>query len=116
MIDSGPVVTLASRSCVPCRDGMPPLQFAEAHALLSQLGGWTIAHGPRLAKVWKLANFAEALAFVNRIGAIAEAEDHHPDIALAWGRVGVELWTHAAGGLTENDFIVAAKIDEAAVG
>ena len=92
---------------------MAALSGAEARALLAGLDGWTIMDGPRLAKTWKLANFAEALAFVNSIGAIAEAEDHHPDIALAWGRVGVELWTHAAGGLTENDFIVAAHIDGA---
>lgn len=104
---------LARRTCTPCRDGMPALSEAEARGLLARLEGWCIAAGPRLTKSWRLADFATALAFVNRIGAIAEAEDHHPDLALAWGRVGVELWTHAAGGLTENDFIVAAKIDEA---
>jgi len=93
---------------------MPSLAPERAGELLAELDGWAIQTGPRLAKAWKLADFAAALALVNRIGAIAEAEDHHPDIALAWGRVGVELWTHAAGGLTENDFIVAAKIDQAA--
>lgn len=108
--------SLAAKHCTPCRDGMPSLPEADARALLGQLDGWTIDAGPRLAKSWKLANFAEALAFVNRIGAVAEAEDHHPDIALAWGKVGVELWTHAAGGLTENDFIVAARIDAARAG
>jgi len=107
---------LASRNCTPCREGMASLPAAEAQRLLGQLDGWTITPGPRLTKTWKLADFASALALVNRIGAIAEAEDHHPDIALAWGRVGVELWTHAAGGLTENDFIVAAHIDEVAAG
>lgn len=107
---------LARRKCTPCRDGMPSLPDDEARRLLEQLGGWTIAPGPRLAKTWKLADFAAALAFVNRIGAVAEDADHHPDVALAWGRVGVELWTHAAGGLTENDFIVAARIDEVAAG
>ena len=71
---------------------------------------WTISAGPRLGKTWKFPDFATALAFVNRIGAIADAEDHHPDVALSWGRVAVELWSHAAGGLTENDFIVAATI------
>jgi 4a-hydroxytetrahydrobiopterin dehydratase len=105
---------LATRHCTPCREGMPALSGDRARALLGQLEGWAIAEGPRLTKLWKLADFATALAFVNRIGAVAEAEDHHPDIALAWGRVGVELWTHAAGGLTENDFIVAARIDAAA--
>lgn len=92
---------------------MAPLASAEVEALLGQLDGWTVSAGPRLSKQWKFPDFATALAFVNRIGAIADAEDHHPDVALAWGRVGLELWTHAAGGLTENDFIVAAKIDEA---
>jgi 4a-hydroxytetrahydrobiopterin dehydratase len=92
---------------------MPALPAAEANALLGELDGWTIADGPRLTKTWKFPDFATALAFVNQIGAIADAEDHHPDVALSWGRVGVELWTHAAGGLTENDFIVAAKIDAA---
>jgi 4a-hydroxytetrahydrobiopterin dehydratase len=92
---------------------MPSLSDGEANALLGQLDGWTISAGPRLGKTWKFPDFATALAFVNRIGAIADAEDHHPDVALSWGRVGVELWSHAAGGLTENDFIVAAKIDEA---
>jgi 4a-hydroxytetrahydrobiopterin dehydratase len=104
---------LARKKCVPCRDGMPPLPDADASALLRELDGWTIEPGPRLAKKWKFPNFATALEFVNRIGVIADAEDHHPDVSLGWGRVGIELWTHAAGGLTENDFIVAAKIDEA---
>jgi 4a-hydroxytetrahydrobiopterin dehydratase len=103
---------LAKKHCTPCRDGMAPLAEAETKTMLAELDGWSIEPGPRLTKKWKLANFADALAFVNRIGAVAEAEDHHPDIALAWGKVGVELWTHAANGLTENDFIVAAKIDE----
>lgn len=107
---------LARRKCTPCRDGMPSLPDDEARRLLAQLGGWTLAPGPRLTRTWKLPDFAAALAFVNRIGAVAEDADHHPDIALAWGRVGVELWTHAAGGLTENDFIVAARIDEVAAG
>ena len=113
---NGSTSTLALKHCTPCREGMAPLKDDEAGRLLGELDGWAITPGPRVAKTWKLANFADALSFVNRIGAIAEAEDHHPDIALAWGRVGVELWTHAAGGLTENDFIVAAKIDEAAAG
>jgi 4a-hydroxytetrahydrobiopterin dehydratase len=85
----------------------------EAARLLAELDGWTIEGGKHLVRRWKLADFKAALAFVNRIGAIAEREDHHPDIELGWGRVAVELWTHTAGGLTENDFIVAAKIDRA---
>lgn len=108
-----PVSRLSSKRCVPCRDGMPSLAADESKALLGELDGWTIADGPRLTKTWKFPDFATALAFVNRIGVIADAEDHHPDIALSWGKVGVELWTHAASGLTENDFIVAAKVDDA---
>lgn len=104
---------LSNKRCVACRDGMPSLPDAEANALLGELDGWSISAGPRLTKTWKFPNFATALAFVNRIGAIADAEDHHPDVALSWGKVGVELWTHAAKGLTENDFIVAARIDDA---
>lgn len=104
---------LAGKHCIPCREGTPPLATEEAEQLLSQLDAWSIADGKRLVRRWKLADFQSALAFVNRIGEIAEAEDHHPDIELGWGRVGVELWTHTAGGLTENDFIVAAKIDRA---
>ncbi len=104
---------LSGKRCLPCREGMPSLSNDEAAALLAELDGWAISSGPRLGRTWKLADFATALAFVNRIGAIAEAEDHHPDITLSWGKVGVELWTHAAGGLTENDFIVAARIDDA---
>lgn len=105
------MTTLAAKNCIPCRDGMPSLPADEQARLLCELDGWTIRDGPRLAKSWKFRDFASALAFVNRIGEIADAEDHHPDITLGWGRAGVELWTHAASGLTENDFIVAAKID-----
>jgi 4a-hydroxytetrahydrobiopterin dehydratase len=104
---------LARKRCTPCHEGMPSMDVQAASALLGRLDGWTIEQGPRLAKRWSFRDFSSALAFVNRIGAIADSEDHHPDITLAWGRVGVELWTHAARGLTENDFIVAAKFDEA---
>ena len=104
---------LSEKRCTPCREGTPPLSNEEAGRLLGELDGWTIEDGKRLVRSWKLADFKAALAFVNRIGEIAEGEDHHPDIELGWGRVAVELWTHTAGGLTENDFIVAAKIDRA---
>ncbi|HEY2775188.1 MAG TPA: 4a-hydroxytetrahydrobiopterin dehydratase [Candidatus Binatia bacterium] len=107
---------LSQKRCTPCHDGMPSLTIPEATALVRDLDGWQLEPGPRLVKQWKLPDFASALALVNRIGAIAEAENHHPDITLGWGKVAVELWTHAARGLTENDFIVAAKIDEAQAG
>ena len=107
---------LSQRRCVPCREGTPPLSADAVGNLLAHLDGWSIAAGPRLTRQWKFPDFASALAFVNRIGAIADAEDHHPDVTLGWGRVGIEMWTHAAGGLTENDFILAAKIDDAHAG
>jgi 4a-hydroxytetrahydrobiopterin dehydratase len=107
------VSRLSAKRCVACREGMPSLSSEESASLARELDGWTISPGPRLARTWKFPDFATALAFVNKIGAIADGEDHHPDVTLSWGKVGVELWTHAAGGLTENDFIVAAKIDDA---
>jgi len=108
------VVDLASRSCVPCRGGIPPLTHAQIEPLLEQLGaGWSVIDDHHLAKTYKFKNFAEALAFTNRVGAIAEEQGHHPDIELAWGRVGLTIWTHAIDGLTEGDFILAAKAERA---
>lgn len=104
---------LTSKSCTPCKKGTPPLPATEAQKLLGQLKGWRIADGKRLDKEYKFPNFRTALAFTNAVGEIAEEEGHHPDIQLGWGRVKLEIWTHAAGGLTENDFILAAKADEA---
>jgi len=83
--------------------------------LLAELGnGWTVLDN-RLRKAYTFTDFAGALAFVNKVGAIAEAEDHHPDVMLSWGRVVIELWTHSVKGLSENDFICAAKFDQANV-
>ncbi len=104
---------LAARRCVPCRKGTPPLDAAAAGCLLVQIPGWEIREGKRLERLFRFQDFAAALAFTNRVGAIAEAQDHHPDLHLSWGRVRVVLWTHVAGGLTENDFILAARIDGA---
>ncbi len=105
---------LVDRSCVPCRGGVPPLTEAERAPLLAELVGWEVVGGHHLAKAYRFADFAAALAFVNRVGAIAEAERHHPDLHLAWGRVRVEIWTHKIDGLTESDFVLAAKVDRAA--
>lgn len=102
---------LAARTCVPCRGGVPPLRGRELTDLLHQLQGWTVVGEHHLRKEYAFPNFAAALAFVNRIGAIAEEQGHHPDIYLAWGKVEVKLWTHKIDGLTESDFIMAAKID-----
>jgi 4a-hydroxytetrahydrobiopterin dehydratase len=105
--------TLADRPCVPCRGGLPPLDVAAIAPLLAQLDGWVAPGEHHLEKTYRVKNFARALALVNRIGAIAEEQNHHPDVTLAWGRVGVTIWTHKINGLTESDFIFAAKCDRA---
>jgi 4a-hydroxytetrahydrobiopterin dehydratase len=102
---------LASKSCVPCRGGVPPLSMDVASRLMEQLNGWAFEQG-HLAKSYAFNDFAGALDFVNRIGAIAEQQSHHPDIYMTWGKVSVEIWTHKIDGLTESDFILAAKFDE----
>ena len=102
---------LAERSCVPCRGGHPPLSAEEMAPLLSQVEGWNVVDNHHLEKTYTLPNFVEALQLVNRIGVIAERENHHPDLFLAWGKVGVKIWTHKIDGLTESDFVLAAKID-----
>ena len=104
---------LAGKTCVPCRGGVPPLKGAELDALLKQVSGWSVVNGHHLNKAYKFPDFRQALAFVNRVGEIAEQQGHHPDIFLAWGKVEITLWTHAINGLAESDFIMAAKIDRA---
>jgi 4a-hydroxytetrahydrobiopterin dehydratase len=104
---------LADRQCVPCKGGTPPLTAEEIAPLLAQSEGWTAPDNHHLQKTYKLKNFAEALELVNRVGAIAEEQNHHPDIDLAWGKVGVKIWTHKINGLTESDFVFAAKCDVA---
>jgi len=104
---------LAERSCQPCDRGTPPLPPDQVEALLGQLQGWRVEAGKRVVKRFRFRNFADAVAFVNTIAPIAEAEGHHPDLAVGWGRVDVSLTTHAIGGLSENDFVLAAKIDRA---
>jgi len=105
---------LASKSCVPCRGGVPPLSMDVASRLMEQLDGWMFEQG-HLAKSYTFNDFAGALEFVNRIGTIAEQQGHHPDIYMTWGKVSVEIWTHKIDGLTESDFILAAKFDEVPV-
>lgn len=107
---------LATKKCVPCEGGVDPLFCEQSEALLKELSGeWMLIDLCRmLARTFVLKDFKEALELANKIGAIAEAEGHHPDLTLGYGNLGVELTTHAIGGLSENDFIVAAKIDEIA--
>jgi 4a-hydroxytetrahydrobiopterin dehydratase len=103
---------LASRDCIPCRGGVPPLAAEQQRALLAQLGpDWRIVDGHHLERSYRFKDFAAALGFVNRVGEIAEQQHHHPDLHLAWGKVRVEIWTHAIDGLLEADFILAAKCE-----
>ncbi len=107
------MTSLADRDCVPCKGGVPPLTPEQRAPLLAQLEDWQVVDGHHLRRVYSLRDFATALTLVNRIGDIAEEQSHHPDIELAWGKVGVTIWTHTIDGLTENDFIFAAKCDRA---
>lgn len=104
---------LADGVCVPCQGGVPPLAREEAEALLARLGpnGWHLVEGHHLEKEYGFPDFVSALAFVNRLGELAEREGHHPDVHLAWGRVRLAIWTHKIDGLTESDFVLAAKAD-----
>ena len=102
---------LARRKCIPCNGETPKLTTEEIAELHQQIPAWEVVLGHHLRQTFRFDDFAGALRFVNRIGEVAEAEGHHPDIALAWGRVEVEIWTHAIDGLSEADFILAAKID-----
>ena len=103
---------LAQKKCVPCEVGGTALTKEEAHVLLAQTPGWQLDEdAKKISRNFKFKDFKEALAFANKVGAIAEGAGHHPDILLKWGKVVVELSTHAIKGLSENDFILAAKID-----
>ena len=105
---------LSEQHCVACRPGSPHLSREEIEHMLGQLDGWAVEEAGdhlRLAKVFKFKGFMPGVELVNRIAAIAEAEQHHPDLLVGYGSVTVGLWTHAAGGITQNDFILAAKID-----
>ena len=103
---------LAQQECIPCKGGVPPLKGESLRNLQQQLGaGWNVVQEHHLEKEYTFKNFRDALAFTNRVGELAEATNHHPDIYLAWGKVKVTLWTHKIDGLTESDFIMAAKID-----
>jgi 4a-hydroxytetrahydrobiopterin dehydratase len=105
---------LAKKECVPCKGGVPPLKGEELIRLGGQLGhDWKIVEEHHLEKTFIFPDFKTALDFTVKIGAIAEQEGHHPDIYLAWGKVGVTVWTHKIGGLTESDFVLAAKVEEA---
>ncbi|MDK1023733.1 MAG: 4a-hydroxytetrahydrobiopterin dehydratase [Gammaproteobacteria bacterium] len=106
-------MNLSSKQCVPCRGGISPLKGTQLHQLCDQLDhGWEIIDAHHLTKSFKFKDFTAALACVNRIGEMADEQAHHPDIYLAWGKVRVEVWTHKIDGLTESDFIFAAKAEQ----
>jgi 4a-hydroxytetrahydrobiopterin dehydratase len=107
-------MSLENDKCVPCRGGVPALTGEELRPLADELGdSWRVVGNHHLEKEFPFPDFVSALAFTNAIGAVAEAEGHHPDIDLAWGRVHVTIWTHVIDGLTRSDFVLAAKIDAA---
>lgn len=103
---------LASKTCVPCRGGVPPMKGSQLESYLKQVSGWKAVNDHHLTKSFTFSDFKQALAFVNKVGAIAEEQGHHPDIFLTWGKAEVTTWTHKIDGLTESDFILAAKIDQ----
>lgn len=103
--------SLISKHCVPCSGGVPRLTSEEIEPLLAQLDGWQVIEEHHLSKEYKFDNFADALVFVNRAGDVAEAEGHHPDIEFGWGYARFKIYTHAIDGLSESDFILAARLD-----
>lgn len=106
-------MSLTEKTCTPCRGGVDPMGRDEAQRYLRDVPGWELDDdGKRIRRGFKFKNFAVAQAFVNQVGELAEQEQHHPEISFGWGHAEVEIWTHAIGGLHENDFILAAKINE----
>jgi 4a-hydroxytetrahydrobiopterin dehydratase len=103
---------LASKTCVPCKGGASPLAGKELEALVKQVPQWKVVNGHHITRTFTFPDFRQALAFVNKAGEIAELQGHHPDILLSWGKAEITTWTHKIDGLTESDFILAAKIDK----
>ena len=107
------MTSLADKECVACAGGIPPMKGDELKKFSAQLGGdWKVVNEHHLERESKFKNFLDALAFTNKVGALAEKQNHHPDIYLAWGKVKLTLWTHKIDGLTESDFVFAAKVDQ----
>ncbi len=103
---------LASKECVPCKGGVPPLEGEALAGLHAQLGnGWRVIDGHHLVKEYRFRDFQQALDFTNRVGALAEEVNHHPEVCVTWGRATITIWTHKIDGLTESDFVWAAKAD-----
>jgi 4a-hydroxytetrahydrobiopterin dehydratase len=106
-----PMANLANRTCVPCRGGMPPMRGDEIGEFLAELDGWEVIREHHLLKAYTFKDFGEAFAFINRVGQLAEEQGHHPDICFGWGHAEITIFTHKIDGLSESDFILAAKID-----
>jgi 4a-hydroxytetrahydrobiopterin dehydratase len=102
---------LADKTCVPCKGGTPPVKGAELEELLRQAPQWNAIDEHHIVRTFAFPDFRQALAFVNGVGEIAEQQGHHPDILLTWGKAEIKLWTHKIDGLSESDFIMAAKIN-----
>jgi len=103
---------LSQMNCVPCRGGVPPLEGEDLSRLEAEIGGgWRVVDRHHLEKEYTFPDFSGALEFVNRVGVMADEQDHHPDVYLAWGRARVQIWTHKIDGLTESDFIFAARCE-----
>jgi 4a-hydroxytetrahydrobiopterin dehydratase len=104
---------LAEKECVPCKGGVPPLKGPELASVKSKLnGGWQVINEHHLEKEYSFKDFRQALDFTNKVGELAESQGHHPDIYLTWGKVKLTIWTHKINGLTESDFVLAAKADK----
>jgi 4a-hydroxytetrahydrobiopterin dehydratase len=102
---------LAAKTCVPCRGDTPPLKGDGLHGLAAQVPNWEVVGEHHLRRRFRFKNFREALHFVNRVGELAEEQGHHPDVTFGWGYADVTVWTHKIDGLTESDFVFAAKVD-----
>ena len=105
-------MALKDKECIPCRGGVPPLTEREIEPFIKELADWQVIEGKKIRKEIKFDDFAQSMEMANRIAELAEREGHHPDLLVRWGELVIEIWTHKVDGLTESDFILAAKIDD----
>lgn len=105
-------MSLSKKTCVACTKGMPTLTANQCQEFLKQVNGWTLEGSKKISKSYKFKDFMSAMSLANKIADVAENENHHPDLLVRWGELKIEIWTHKVDGLTESDFILAAKIDE----
>ncbi len=107
-------MSLADNDCIPCKGGIPPLTPEQIAPLASEVPGWSVVDHRHIERTYALPSYRAALDFTNAVAELAESQNHHPDLLLTWGKVGVTLWTHKIDGLAEADFVMAAKIDRLA--